>query len=176
MRLPIILAAALTFASAAEAKPIVLRPGESVTVTVDDGGRTVEMRREPASSLTPFETEWVRQMTNGELDWAIGPKVAISTTGDKRFPAPGPIEPAVAVVKLVPIGEKYMLLVITNGFSRGFKYRAKQRREERAVATDVCEVMAEKRGIEYWPYLFEAIEISDVELVPWQDGQAPVCE
>ncbi len=180
MRLPIIIAAALAFATAAstaaEAKPVVLKPGKAVTLTVDDGGRAVETGRGAASALTPFEKAWVRQMTSGELDWAIGPNVAISTSDDERFPVPGPVEPAIVAVKLVPVGDGNMLLVIENGYSLGFKYRARLRRGDRATATDVCEVMAEKRGFEHWPYRFDSIEISDVTLIPWKEDQAPVCE
>lgn len=180
MRLPTTLAAALAFASAAstasEANPIVLKPGEAVTLTVDDGGRAIETRRETAPALTPFEKAWVRQMTSGELDWAIGPNIAISTSDDERFPVPGPVEPAIVAVKLVPVGEGNMLLVINNGYSRGFKYRARLRRGDRAAATDVCEVMAEKRGFEHWPYRFDSIEITDVTLVPWKEGRTPICE
>ena len=176
MRLPIVIAAALAFATAAEAKPVVLKPGEAVTLTVDDGGRAIETARGAAWALTPFEKAWARQMTSGELDWAIGPNVAISTSDDERFPVPGPVKPAIVAVKLVPVGEGNMLFVIENGYSRGFKYRARLRRADRATATDVCEVMAEKRGFEHWPYRFDAIEILDVTLIPWKDGQAPVCE
>lgn len=176
MRLPIIVAAALAlFASctAATAKPVVLEPGQSAILTVDDGGRTIEARRAPAWPFTPYEIAWARQMTSGELDWAVGPNVALDDDG---FPPAGPVPPGEVAVKLVSLAERHMLLVIVNGYKGGFKYRAMLRRNGRATATDVCEVMAGKRGLEHWPYLFDSIEISDVRLVPWQEGQAPICE
>lgn len=179
MRLPTTVAAALAlFAScaAAGAEPIVLKRGESVILTVDDGGTAIEERRAPAWPLTPYEVAWARQMTSGELDWAVGPNMAFSDPDDERFPPAGPVPPGEVAVKLVALGERHMLLVLVNGYKGGFKYRATLRRADRSTATDVCEVMAGKRGFEHWPYPFDSIEISDVKLIPWHDGRAPTCE
>jgi hypothetical protein len=149
MRLPVIVTAALALVSApygAGAAPMVLKPGQSVTLTVDDGGRTIEARRGPAWPITPFEAAWLRQINGGRLDWAIGSNVAIARSDDERFPPPGPVPAGEVAVKLVALAKGHMVLVVVNGYPSGLKYRARLRRDGRAVPTDVCEVIASKRA------------------------------
>ena len=68
------------------------------------------------------------------------------------------------------------MLTLLNGYPSAFSYRAVMHGNGRAAPTDVCQVMPEKGGNEHWPYPIEQLDLSELRLEAWQDGQVPRCE
>jgi hypothetical protein len=177
----LVIAAAASLAVPASAGPrqrdtLPLRAGESVLVALDDGGRIQESVRGPAARLTRFEAAAVWNLTNGVYGEAVGPNSAPIVGGENGIPDAPQIPAGAIRIKLVALGRDSTLLVVENGYRSALSYRARIRSPGRSRATDVCEVMPERYGIEHWPYRIDRIDLAQLRLIPWVEGQRPRCE
>ena len=152
----------------AVAQSVVLRPGEKVIVRIRDGQAIVQQRG-PAAPMTKYDlyTAWRAETQEVPPGVKMVPPQFIT---DGEGP-PEPLKPILGQVELtfrqVP-GVKgpasQTALMIANGYNLKLRYRAVIRRNNRSVATDVCEILPTLRGIEHWPYMLDEIEISDIGL------------
>ncbi|HEX8655632.1 MAG TPA: hypothetical protein VF693_10465 [Allosphingosinicella sp.] len=155
---------------------VTLEAGESVVVTLDDGGRPHETARGAAPRLSRFEAAAVWNLTRGVYGEAVGPESARIVAGEDGVPVAPAIAPGAVRIKLVSLGPDSTLLVLENGYDRGLSYRATIAAPGEAVATDVCQVMPRRFSLEHWPYRITRLELSGFRLVPWIEGQDPICE
>jgi hypothetical protein len=167
--------AAVTAAAAALVQPLQVKSGESVTLTIDDGGRTVETSRGAARAMTPFERAAAANFSS-QLAQATGPNAVSLRAGERGMPEPDRIPAGAVELTLRPLGDNAMMLVVRNGYSGALSYKAVLTRGDRAVRTDVCEVLPGKPGFEHWPYGFDTIAVYDLKLVPWIEGQSLTCK
>lgn len=148
--------------------------GESVLARVE-GAAVQVIERTPAGALTPFEQRAAGHLGSGHYDWASGPTAA-PMTAHPDDPPPAPVRANAVRIRFMAVpGRNETLLVIENGYDRAFVYRALITVRGRTEATDVCLVRPGLRGIEHWPYAIERIEIYEVTLQPWQDGDRVSC-
>jgi len=172
--------ALLSLAAPAQAErrspSVTIDAGESVVVTIDDGGRPHETARAAAPRLTRFEAAAVWNLTHGVYGEAVGPDSAPIVAGENGIPDAPPITPGTLRIKLVSLGPDSTLLVLENGYDRGLSYRATILAPGEATSTDVCQVMPRRYSLEHWPYRITRLELSGLRLVPWIEGQVPICE
>jgi len=156
---------------AAPAQTVTIARGEAVTLSQDDGGVWGVDNRGP-EAIAPFEAAHAEKFRRGDFDDAVGPngKVTADTTN------PTPARSKIKLHFVRPDGGDHSMLVIENGYDRGMVYRARMRTGGKTEPTDVCLVMPGRFGFEYWPYPIDALELSDIRLVPWQDGNPIRCE
>ena len=169
-----ILAAALTNAAAQPADSVSLLrllSGSEVTIGLDDQDEP-RLEGGPATPLEPGEMDMLLSMLRDHPD-AFGPKSAPLHT-DQALPL---IIPERIRFRFIPLnGGSQSVLVIENGLQRSFMYKARIGRGTRSMVTDVCQVVPSLRGIEHWPYPIDWIEISDIHVVAWNEGDRPRCE
>jgi hypothetical protein len=170
-----LLAAALALAAAtpAAAQTITLAPEEAVTLRADgkDGLAVAERGR---AEWTPFDLAVARNFLRGLYDRGIGPNsVGTALPGMPAAPA---IVPGQVRLRFLLIAGQQAELLIENGFDQALVYRASITLAGQTRRTDVCVVLPNNRSSEHWPDAIERIDLSDFELVPWQEGRAPTCE
>jgi hypothetical protein len=169
-------AAALGLAAgpARAADTISLRPGEAVTVVIDDGGRASVEEGGAARPMSDEDKAMVRDLLVNHPE-AFGPRAAIITAGEGK-PVPS-VSRGEVHFSFMTFGEgNDRLLIVENGYGRGLRYRAIMHRNGRAEPTDVCIVIPERRSYEHWSYPIERIDLSAIALVPYRDGEVPTCE
>ncbi len=178
MRFVLAAAALWTLAACASAPEtashrVTIGLGESVLARID-GGAVQVIERASAGALTPLEQRTAAQLGSGDYDWASGPTAApmVSHPDD---PPPAPVQSGVVRIRFMSVPGNETLLAIENGYDRAFAYRALITVRGRTEATDVCIVRPGLRGIEHWPYMIDRIEIYDVTLPPWRDGDPVTC-
>jgi hypothetical protein len=157
------------------ARDLNLRPGEQVVVEIDaDGAMTVA-----AGDVTRISREEQAGIVDAVArnPGAQGPN-SVGVNGAEFGVKPVESDKLrISFIDLASIGmPDDRLLVIENGYGRALRYRAVISRGTRSQPTDVCTVLPTLRGYEHWPYPIDAIELSDLALVPYQEGTAPVCE
>ncbi|MBV8686709.1 MAG: hypothetical protein JOZ90_11345 [Alphaproteobacteria bacterium] len=172
-RFLLLVAALLLGGAAPSPRPVALRPGERVTLLIDDGGRSSEAARGEAGELGPFERSAAAAFMGGAYDYAVGPTAALIGEG---LPTPKAVEPGAVRVRLVSLPRGYTMLILENGYRGALRYRAKLKAGAHSGPTDVCQVMPLKYGFETWPYPISRIELSDLKIEAWSEGQPPVCE
>jgi hypothetical protein len=169
-------------ASAQTGATVDLQAGETVQLRIATDGAVTVASRGKARPMPDFEASAFREM------------VATPIVADVKSQPPMPVTrtekpaPAVAAgtarftLRLVPppaakSADGDMMLTIENGYDGGaLRYRAVMHRGDRATPTDVCTVIPLKRGYEHWPYRFERMTLSDLQLIPWHDGDSVTCE
>lgn len=150
-----------------------LRTGQALIVTVDDAGEISIVGIEIAPPLSALDAAAVRDLVANHQG-AVG-----STAAPVRLelPQPPPLpRDRIRIALVEQGGGKARLLIIQNGYDRGFRYRAALQRGGRSEPTDVCTVLPGIRGYEHWPYKFDRIDLSDLRLVPMREGEPPTCE
>jgi hypothetical protein len=162
--------------ASAQQQTVSLKLGEAVTLTIDDGGRVIEARRGPAAALSPFEREWARHASRGEYDWASGATAMAIPSGEDGIPAAPQVQAGELRIKFVPLPGDHSMLVLENGYPNAVKYRARIHRAGAEGATDVCEALPDKFGLEHWPYPIERIDLHGFTFRPWIGDREPVCE
>ena len=155
---------------------IVLRAGETVQMTIDEGGQAAETARGSAPAMSRFEAAAAWHLTNGAYRDASGPNSAAVVPGELGIPEPPPVEDGQVSIKLFALGDAGTLLILENGYRGALQYRATIDTGGRSERTDVCQVLPSLYSFEHWPYAIERIALSDLRLVPWFEGQRPVCE
>jgi hypothetical protein len=172
------LGALLAAPAAAEQRgeSISLVPGETVTVMIDDGERPNVTARGPAPPLNEYQRELVRAYRSGAYDYAVGPVSAPVRNSDTQA-APPPIARGGIRITFVALdGGQLSWLTIENGYGRALSYNAVMHGDRRSAHTDVCQVRPGLRGFEWWPHPIARLELSQLRLVPWVEGQPPLCE
>jgi hypothetical protein len=170
-----LLAAALALAAAtpAAAQTITLAPEEAVTLRADGKGGLAVAERGRAE-WTPFDLAVARNFLRGLYDQGVGPNsVATALPG---MPDPPAIVPGQVRLRFLLIAGRQAELLLENGFDRALVFRASITVAGQTRPTDVCVVLPNNRSSEHWPDAIERIDLSDFELVPWQEGRAPTCE
>ena len=154
-------------------RPLVLRleVGAQAVLTTNERGQ-VHLLGDKAEPLTSQELALVRQLVQEHPD-AFGPNAA-PIHSDQVFPA---IPQNSIRFRFVPIERgTQALLVIENGSSESYMYKARIGYAGKAGPTDVCQLIPDKRSIEHWAYPLDWIEISEVRAVPYAENSPPRCE
>jgi len=165
--------AACASTPAAAPSGVSLAPGEGVTVEFDPaGGPRIVARTDRPASLSDRE----RDMLGGVRDnpAAMGAN-SVRVAGD-GYVASQPVTHNRIEFRLLVVPPHDTVLMIDNGYEQGLIYRAAILVNDRSTPTDVCLVMPSRHGVEHWPYLIDHIELSDLTLRPWRDGDAVPCE
>jgi hypothetical protein len=169
-------AALVAMPIAAQAQSVTIARGEAVTLSLDEAGTTTrEIERKPDPQASAFETAASAKFTAGAFDGATGANGQAMTDAQMGAAAPRAQPNTIALHFLRTLGKDQSLLVITNGYDRGMVYRATMRVKGQSRATDVCLVMPGKIGLEHWPFPIEALNLSDMKLVPWKPEDGIAC-
>jgi hypothetical protein len=170
-----LLAAVLAIAAAAPAaaQTVTLAPEEAVTLRMD-GKDGLAVATRGRAEWTPFDLAVARNFLRGLYDQGVGPNSV--PTALPGMPAPPAIVPGQVRVRFLMIAGRQAELLLENGFDRALVYRASITLAGHTRPTDVCVVLPSNRSSEHWPDAIERIDLSDFELVPWQEGRRPTCE
>ena len=159
-------------AQAQAAEPITLRPGEAVTVLIDDGGRVTTAANKPALPMSAYDRAAVEDLLVNHPE-AYGVSSAVLDAGEPPPIASGEVRIS---LRILPGKEEATLLILENGYGQGFKYRAAMRQNGRSQPTDVCVVRPWHRSYEHWPYRIDRLDLSGLILVPLRPDQPATCE
>lgn len=161
--------------AAAQAQTVTLKPGEAVTLVAGDDDAPHEGGR-AAIIVSDYEAAVALEFQRGDYDAAVGDNSAVMKDGAAAALAE-PVAPGRIVLRFVrPPGKAHALLTVANGLGRAFVYRARMTVDGKTTATDVCLVPPGKGANEYWPNAIERLELSDLRLVRWQEGDRISCE
>jgi hypothetical protein len=163
---------ALVWALPAAAQTVKIATGEQIEVTVSDGAAAVTSRGKAPPS--PWEMWMGGEFDAGKHAEASGtnPKAGTNDGVGPNAPTPAPDR---LRIRLTATAKGNALLVIENGYAEGMIYRARMTSGGRSAPTDVCIVLPGLVGIEHWPFPLDAIELSEIRLVPWKTGDAIPC-
>jgi hypothetical protein len=179
MRIFAVLVAALLLSAAADNRqPILIHPGETISIELR-GTTAVVLERRPAPPMDAYTAALLPKM---QIESERAPTNAGVLPPTPVMPDDVPAEPPKArphivqitfrrVPGLRPGSEDHSLLTLLNGYDSAFRYRAVMHGNGRTVQTDVCEIMPGKGGNEHWPYPIEQLDLSDLRLEAWQEGQ-----
>lgn len=177
IRFALAVIAAFSLASAAAAQPpagLTLAPGEAVVVQVDAGGAIARVVSRGAAHWTALDVAAARQLVATPIPDGPVP-YGTPVPAAPGIPAAPAIEANVIRFKFLSIAGAHSLLVVENGYGRGFVYRARMTRGDRTSATDVCLVVPGRSGFEHWAFVIDRIEVSDFRFVPWREGDSVPC-
>jgi hypothetical protein len=176
----VLLAVFTATAMAGAAEPpaqLSIRSGETVVLRVDSEGAVTVVSRGKAAGMTPFEKRWLRELAG--IPVPPGAQTMPGVPLKDAAAAARPVSPGEIRATLRTVAAKTAhdaLLVVENGYDRGFVYRAVMHRDGKAAPTDVCLVMPHRRGLEYWPFRIKRLDLGDLRLVPWTPGGEVPCE
>src|SRR3954447_9173682 len=176
----ILLGLALMPALAAAQAPrtVTVGRGDSIIVHVAPDGTLWAAAPTSAPALSNFEAAALAQMRATALtDSQVQPPIPLDH-GSSTTPVIKPGQVRITLRALAPSAANpkgEMLLSLENGYDGALQYRALLRNGDRSMPTDVCIVMPHKFGFEHWPYPFERVELSDLRIVPWHEGDAVTC-
>ena len=169
-----------TYPNAAVAKgadSVTLALGETVTLRIEPGAGAEVLDRGRAGPLSDYDRAALGVVLRADPAEASGPNALRIMSGDSRMPDPPPIAPDAVRITFVPVIDgRHSMLILENGYDRGFVYRARIEVGGRSQPTDVCLVIPERRGHEHWPYLIDRIELSGFRLEPWDESEGPRCQ
>jgi hypothetical protein len=176
MRILLAAAALLLGAAQAEAQPqtIELTPGDAATARLDALGRVAVTPEPGQAQWTPYELATARHLSGAPVPEQPEPH-ARDLPADGSIPSAPPIEAETVRFKFHSIAGRHSLLVIANGYARALVYRARMTESDRTRPTDVCLVVPGNYGFEHWPHPIDRLEIYDLRLVEWKDGDPPPC-
>jgi len=158
----------------AQSPTIALAPGDAAAVRVDPGG-AVAITPEPGrAQWTPYELAAARHLSGIPAPDRPEP-YAHDLPSDGSIPPPPPLERGVVRFKFHSIAGRHSLLVIANGYERAIVYRARMTEGDRTRPTDVCLVVPGNHGFEHWPHPIDRLEIYDLRLVDWKEGDPLPC-
>ena len=165
-------AALAALATPAASQTVSMHAGETLVIKFD-GGRAVVERIAAAEPMTKYEAYvlWRAEME------AIPPGVKTMPPAFVHEGEGPPDRPSITSGRLqltmrrVPGPEhEGTALFLVNGYSSASRYRAVMNAADRGSApTDVCAVPAQFPGLEYWPFVIDQIDLSDLRLEP-SDG------
>ncbi|HET9231300.1 MAG TPA: hypothetical protein VFO00_08420 [Vitreimonas sp.] len=177
MRAFLAVAAALALMSCATAPTSVsgigLAPGEGVILIAGPDGSLREVARtDSPNALSATERAVVAGLRGSTAGMGQNTIPMIGTAADSSED----IETNRIKVRFLIVAPSDSVLVITNGYGQAVSYRASILVNDHSAPTDVCTVLPTMHGVEHWPYLIDRIELSDMRLIPWRQGDAPHCE
>ncbi len=172
----VLILAAISLGCATTSAPVetlTLTPGETVTVRVVDNALTL-VERGPAPPVSDVMASVARDLGAGAYGPASGPdSVRLPIEGSGGEPIP---DNAVRISFVQVSGqERDTLLLLENGYDAAMAYQAVIAQADRSARTDVCTVLPHRRGVEHWPYRIDRIELAHIRLVPWREGDPPIC-
>ena len=178
--LTFLVAALVPNAAPVERQPIVIRPGETITLEVRDQAAVV-VERGLAAPLTPFEAAMIRRYQGVEIPAGsdVQPAIAVNRNDVEGEP-PKPVPERVRLTfRLVPgprqNAETHSVLILQNGYGNSFRYRALMHARGSVQPTDVCEVYPQISGAEHWPFRIDQLDLAAAWLEPPHEGN-PRCE
>jgi hypothetical protein len=169
-------------AAAQEPAKIDIRAGETVIVRVGSDGGAVVVSRDAAEPLPAYQAAALRQMVGTPIVQDVKSQPALDVRRNGASPE-APVRPNMLRITLraVPASEGRgpdgdMLLTIDNGYEGATHYRATIIRSDRTTPTDVCSVAPRHRDYEHWPYRFDRMQLFDLRLAAWHEGDVVSCE
>lgn len=173
--LALLLAGAAAPETALNTATLTLAPGETATVTIDDGGAAHASGAIPAAALSDFEAAVGRNFNVGVYAKDTGQNSAAGYESPD-LPKPAASAPGIARLTFVRLAEgRESLLVVANGYDQALAYRAAITVHGQTQPTEVCLVVPAKHGFEHWPYAIDRIQLSQFRLQPWHDGEDVPC-
>ena len=166
-------------AAAQPTKAVTLHPGDSIVVRVAADGTLKAEAPTAAPPMSDFEAAALGQMiSTPAADSQIQPPIPLNGGGAERLAIkPGQVRIRLRAVAASPSQPKGgMMLSLENCYDGALRYRAALHSGDRSRPTDVCVVMPHKFGFEHWPYPFDRIEVSDLQIIPWHAGDSVTCE
>lgn len=142
--------------------------GARAVITGTDTGYTLSPQL--SGELSEGEKEMLARVLE-RPEQAMGPNSIVAHTEK----AVEPVVPGSLSFSLIDHHDE-MALVIRNGTSQSYLYKARIGRGSQSMTTDVCQIMPQARSFEHWPYKFDWIEITDLKATPHIPGSAPRCE
>jgi hypothetical protein len=174
-RLALLVLGAGSVGAADRPQTVSLAAGQEATVQLQRRS-VVTIRQGEAGPLSEFYRSAITQLTGGTYENAVGPNSAPITSRDISA-EPTPIAPdALRFIFVRVPGQGHSVLFVENGYGRAMAYRARIYANGRSAPTDVCVVLPRLRGVEHWPYRIDRIELSQLRLERWREGQPPRCE
>lgn len=168
--------AMLAFATPSFAPDFIsLRPGEAVTILIDDGGGATIAERRRAPAPAAFEKAAVRAYYDGFFKGVYGQNSKPFGTDD-NFPEAARVTPGRIRLTFRALKRGHRLLVVENGYARALAYKAVMKVGKSWRTTDVCRVHPGVHNFEWWPEPVKTISVSRLQLVAWAEGQTPICE
>ena len=155
-------------------RTVVLHPGQSIVVRIDNGMATVE-QSSAAEPMTKYEVYTLWRAESEE----VPPGVKVVPPGylvEGEGP-PSPPHPSGNLIEITmrqgpglkPGSRPNTALFITNGYASALRYSAAMIAGGRSTSTDVCSVAPHLFGLEHWPYPIDELDLSDLRLEP-SDG------
>ena len=153
------------------AQAISLHAGETVTVRFDSG-RTVVERAGPAEPMTKYQAYVLWRAEAQDIPpgaKTMPPSFVIRGEGPPK-PSPPTADQLKLTLRRVPGLEPgsadRTALFLANGYGSKVRYHAVMNADSRSASTDVCDVPARLLGMEYWPYIIDRIDLSELHLEP----------
>lgn len=166
-------------ATAQPSKTVTLGRGDSIVVRIAANGTLKAEAPTAAPPMSEFEAAALAQMQTTPLtDSQVQPAIPLNGGATERL-AMKPGQVRIRLRAVAPSADQPkggMMLSIENGYDGALRYRAVLRNGDRSQPTDVCIVMPHKFGFEHWPYPFERIELSDLSIISWHEGDSVTCE
>lgn len=164
-------AAFAVVAAPSPAQEIALAPEEAVILRLEGDAAPAERGR---AEWTPHDIAVARHLAG--LTPPEAPAASASPVPGGLSPsAPAPIRPGAVRLRFMSIAGRHSMLIVENGYDRALVYRARMTRGGETLPTDVCLVTPRQRGFEHWPHPIERIQLSDLRLVAWRQGDPQPC-
>jgi hypothetical protein len=176
MRLALFVAATIAAGAPAPAQdrePVTLAPEQAITLRLDESGATLARENPGRAEWTPFDLAVARYLSG--MAPPKGPAPAMVLPGDAAMPPAPAVQPGRLRLRFMSIAGQHSVLILENGYDRAIVFRARMTRGGETRPTDVCLVAPMRFGFEHWPDPLDRIEISDVHLVPWREGDPVPC-
>jgi hypothetical protein len=161
--------------TSAPVETLSLTPGETVTVRIEESGLSI-VERGTAPPVSEIMASTARNLGAGVYGPAMGPdsvRMPIAGSDEEIRAIPDDVV-RITFVQLPGEGQD-MLLLLENGYDEAMAYQAVITQRERSVRTDVCTVIPHRRGVEHWPNRIDRIDLAQVRLTPWREGDRPIC-
>jgi hypothetical protein len=175
-----LLAAALVLAALAaapaRAQELVLGPEEAVTLRIGaDAKGGFDIAERGRAQWTAHDLAVARNFVTGAYDEAVGNNTLPLDRGTGIPEAP-PVVPGAVRLRFLPIAGRHSELIVENGYDDALVYRATITVAGASRPTDVCVVTPHNRAFEHWPQAIERIVLTDIRLIPWEEGRRITCE
>jgi hypothetical protein len=144
--------------------------GQSITL---EGERAERLVGKTAAELRDFEKDGVDRLFGKNGRYLVG-SVTVHPDSPRASLVPRP-QPGTVRFRSMEYPRGQTVLVVENGYPQALTYHLDLLVRKQRKRTTVCIVTPGKRTIEHWPYKVRAMEISDVHLSIWSQGQRPAC-
>ena len=149
-----------------------LRPGDAAVVRIDNGEVSADVQRGGAQ-WTPLDVAAARHLSGqAPID---APATEPTVLPADRMPEPPPVARGEIRLRVHDIAGRHTMLVIENGYDRALVFHAEMARDNRRRPTDVCLVVPNNRSFEHWPDQLDSLELSQLVLIDWREGDPVPC-